>query len=347
MKSILLITLLLVESVAFAHVVGAKKDGEKIEFWSKETGQSYSSKGFIDEDGTFDFSNETVKAGVVESDTISEASAGSGVTIDGMTIKDGGIGGSIVVNGTVNAQSIVGQTSVFGYTVNATNNLKTNLIGEYNSGSGVTVDGVLLKDRTASVDTINENTLENGVDIESVHIEDQAISNATTIAASTSVITDKVQADTMTNEDGNGSPRFDYGLKTATDTTYTQSVLTNYIELDTTISCIDDKCNGSDLAVSFVRVGRVVTLNIELDFNPSPLVAGVFISTVTDSIPEFARPANQMTFKAMGGSILQEVQIRLTTSNSNIQIFCSDKTSTITCDNIGAAGWTAVSYIVP
>ena len=57
------------------------------------------------------------------------------------------------------------------------NIIKTNTISETTSGSGVTIDGVKLKDNAILTDTISEKTSANGVSIDSLIIKDQKITN--------------------------------------------------------------------------------------------------------------------------------------------------------------------------
>ena len=73
-------------------------------------------------------------------DTIDEATSGTGVTIDGVLIKDG-----IVAADTIN---------------------------EFTAATGVTVEGILIKDSIVATDTINEKTGAAGVTIDSVLIKD-------------------------------------------------------------------------------------------------------------------------------------------------------------------------------
>jgi len=58
-------------------------------------------------------------------------------------------------------------------------NLEADVISEETSGSGVTVDGVLLKDSEVNTDTINEGTAATGVTIDGVLIKDGSITSAT------------------------------------------------------------------------------------------------------------------------------------------------------------------------
>jgi hypothetical protein len=76
-------------------------------------------------------------------DVISEKTAGSGITVDGVLLKDG----------EVNVDHIV----------------------ERNSAHGVDVDGVLLKDSQVNTDQINEKTSATGVTIDSVLLKDGSV----------------------------------------------------------------------------------------------------------------------------------------------------------------------------
>lgn len=80
---------------------------------------------------------ELVADSSVKTDVISEKTAGSGVTIDGLLIKDGAIPG--LPPASVPDPLTVG-------TVTTTTELKTDVISEENEGSGVTIDGLLIKD---------------------------------------------------------------------------------------------------------------------------------------------------------------------------------------------------------
>ena len=53
--------------------------------------------------------------------------------------------------------------------------LQVNTISESTSGSGVTIDGVKLKDNIVETDTINEKTSASGVTIDGLLIKDGAI----------------------------------------------------------------------------------------------------------------------------------------------------------------------------
>jgi hypothetical protein len=66
--------------------------------------------------------------------------------------------------------------------------LQVDTINEATSGSGVTIDGTLIKDLAISVDTINESTGAAGVTIDGVLLKDSAIAAAALPAASTSAV---------------------------------------------------------------------------------------------------------------------------------------------------------------
>jgi hypothetical protein len=61
--------------------------------------------------------------------------------------------------------------------------VKSDTISEYTSGSGVTADGVLLKDNAVNVDTISEKTAGSGVTIDSLLIKDGVVGAVNAITA--------------------------------------------------------------------------------------------------------------------------------------------------------------------
>jgi hypothetical protein len=155
---------------------------------------------------------ETVTATTaVETDTISEHGATNGVTVDGLLIKDAGfvIGTSGVADLNGEAYGLVldaDADTAIGASVDDVINIKvagaedfritantltalsgstiaTNTIAETTAASGVTIDGVLLKDggaifadaATIEIDTINEAASAHGVIIDGVTIKDGVI----------------------------------------------------------------------------------------------------------------------------------------------------------------------------
>jgi hypothetical protein len=83
----------------------------------------------------------TITNTTLKTNTISELTSGSGVTIDNTLIKDSPL---VSIN---------------------TNVVKTNTINETSSGSGVTIDGVLCKDNFINTDKISEKTASNNIEI--------------------------------------------------------------------------------------------------------------------------------------------------------------------------------------
>lgn len=76
---------------------------------------------------------------------------------------------SININGTVGATT---PTTAVVTTLTANTSVSTDTISEKTSASGVTIDGVLLKDNAVSTDTINEKTSAAGVTVDGVLLKD-------------------------------------------------------------------------------------------------------------------------------------------------------------------------------
>lgn len=97
------------------------------------------------------FSLDTIRA-----NTISERTAASGVTVDGVLLKDNDIttSGNIQGNGTLVADTITELTTSGGVTINGSgglivsDTLYTDTISEKTAAVGVTIDSVLIKDNT-------------------------------------------------------------------------------------------------------------------------------------------------------------------------------------------------------
>ena len=100
--------------------------------------------------------------GTLLADTISESTAATGVTADGVLLKDSTVtaSGGVVASGGVDAGTSPGVT--------------TDVIDEKTADAGVTIDSVLIKDLAITVDTIDENTVDTGVTIDSFLIKDNA-----------------------------------------------------------------------------------------------------------------------------------------------------------------------------
>ncbi len=107
-------------------------------------------------------SNEVVSGGI-KTDTVSEATAGAGVTVDGVLMKDGGI---VMADGAA---------------------IDADIVNEATAGAGVTLDGVLLKDSQVTTDVINEKTGAAGVTADGVLLKDGAVSGAREVAGTTPV----------------------------------------------------------------------------------------------------------------------------------------------------------------
>lgn len=90
---------------------------------------------------SLDLADSAVQPGDnISTDTISENTAGSGVSIDGVILKD---------------QNVAGEN------FEVLTQMKTDTVNEYNVGSGVTIDGVLVKD--GNVDGVDVSVLDNKV----------------------------------------------------------------------------------------------------------------------------------------------------------------------------------------
>ena len=130
-------------------------------------------------------SGDITTSGAVKTDTVSEKTTDSGVSVDGVSLKDGGV----TATGDISGANITANTAV-----------KADTISEKTSGAGVTVDGVLLKDNgvTASgdvsganltantavkADTISEKTADAGVTVDGLNIKDGTLNTANAVTA--------------------------------------------------------------------------------------------------------------------------------------------------------------------
>ena len=59
------------------NIIKPKEEGQAIEFWTKETGQAYSKKGEVADEGTLDFGGEKIISDSLQTDTITDE-AGTG-----------------------------------------------------------------------------------------------------------------------------------------------------------------------------------------------------------------------------------------------------------------------------
>ena len=87
--------------------------------------------------------------------------------------------------GQTNEQNLIVRAKLFNKFVDAvaaflstTGTMITDTISELTSGSGVTVDGVLLKDSQVTTDVVNEKTVAAGVTVDGALIKDGGVSNA-------------------------------------------------------------------------------------------------------------------------------------------------------------------------
>jgi len=113
----------------------------------------------------------------VKSDTISEMTSGSGVTVDGVKLKDGDVYTDVIYE----------ETAATGVTVDGVklkdSAVYTDTITEKTAATGVTADGVLLKDGsvvcadggTVEADAVNEATAATGVTVDGVLIKDGGV----------------------------------------------------------------------------------------------------------------------------------------------------------------------------
>lgn len=116
----------------------------------------------------------TEQVGTFKANIISESTAGSGVTVDGVLLKDSGVTGvltgnastatalasnptdcsanqfanAIAANGNLTCAAISDADIPADLTLDLTGTLKVDTVAEHTTGSGVTIDGVLLKDST-------------------------------------------------------------------------------------------------------------------------------------------------------------------------------------------------------
>jgi len=149
-------------------------------------------------------SSTTFGSGGIKTDNIDEASGGSGVTIDSVILKDNGVTANtynfgngtatrlLALDGSKNLTSVSDLTSWIAGTANEVTvtddadgtltlslplEIHVDTINESTGATGITIDGVLLKDNnisttgSLSIDTINEKNSDTGVTIESIRME--------------------------------------------------------------------------------------------------------------------------------------------------------------------------------
>ena len=177
--------------------------------------------------------------GTLSADTISEQTSGSGVTIDSVLLKDQNVtahtvsasnyavGGTnfisasrqgnfrdLEVKNSSNTETILLTGDGGDISINGT--LSADTIGEKTSATGVTIDGVLLKDNDISandissnnlqvragyklyVDTINESTDSSGVTIDGVLLKDNNVTCTDLTASGTTNVTTQSATDNST-----------------------------------------------------------------------------------------------------------------------------------------------------
>ena len=136
----------------------------------------------------------------VTADTINESTSAAGVTVEGVLLKDGTIdlngvadalildaAGAVILDGSSAGKARVKISGAYDFEIAANtltalsgSTIATNAIAETTAASGVTIDGVLLKDGGAvfadaavvEVDTINEATAAAGVTVDGLLIKD-------------------------------------------------------------------------------------------------------------------------------------------------------------------------------
>jgi len=145
--------------------------------------------------GTLGVTGAITATGTLKADTISEITATSGVTVDGVVLKDS----------QVSTDQINEKTADAGVTVDGVllkdSQVNTDQINEKTADAGVTVDGVLLKDSQVNTDQINEKTADAGVTIDSVLLKDDVV-NASDIETSKISANDGTTAINIANSTG-------------------------------------------------------------------------------------------------------------------------------------------------
>jgi len=167
--------------------------------------------------GTLGVTGAITATGTLKADTISEITATSGVTVDGVVLKD--------------------------------SQVSTDQINEKTADAGVTVDGVLLKDSQVNTDQINEKTADAGVTIDSVLLKDDVV-NASDIETSTISANDGTTAINIANSTG----AVDIDTSLNVDGTITGDGLTSSGVLDVDAEAISAIRSG--VASDVLRLGN-------------------------------------------------------------------------------------------
>ena len=148
--------------------------------------------------------NVDMSGGTLTVDTINENTTNNGVVIESVTLNNGGISASSYTSaGTVSAQTFsIGSQGVISATrqITATDvEVKSSVTGDSNVLIYGETGNVDMSGGTLTVDTINENTTNNGVVIESVTLKDGSIDAPSDINVNSLTIGRGSGADTSTN----------------------------------------------------------------------------------------------------------------------------------------------------
>jgi hypothetical protein len=187
---------------------------------------------------------DNLTANSIITDTISEKTSATGVTIDGVLLKD-----SEVTTDVINEK-----TSATGVTIDGVllkdSEVTTDVINEKTSATGVTIDGVLLKDSQVTTDQINEKTSAAGVTIDGVLLKDSAVSapdggTFTKTTATTNAVTQVLRVDSQSS--GTPATGIGVGIEFATETAAGNTEIGATIEAITT----DVTSTSEDFDLSF------------------------------------------------------------------------------------------------
>jgi hypothetical protein len=194
----------------------------------------------------------------------------------------------------------------------------TNTVDEGTSGSGVTVDGVLLKDSEVTTDVINEKTSATGVTIDGVLLKDSQVTtdqiNEKTSAAGVTIdsvlLKDGTVKATTTIGVGNATPAASGAGITFPATQSASSdanTLDDYEEGTWTVEIYDAFTGGNQSSTTgtgyYTKIGRAVTAQVPiLNVNTSGMTAG---NSVFYSLPLAASADNSV--RAMGAALIRGV----------------------------------------